>query len=300
MFSILTTTYNRADTLDRVYHSLIDQTYQKFEWIIVDDAGTDHTEKVVNEWKRKENRFDIHYHKLAVNGGKAPAVNFGLDHCNNEITLIADDDDTFAPKTLEDLKAIWNAIDRTENAKKIAAVWTLVQDEAGQLIGESFPVNFWQVDFQKRVLDRKRPPVGEKWHSWRTEVLRKYKKYTNPNSRINPSVSWNRINKDYDFLCVNVVHRTYWHSADGYIQQKKSRLKVEKRHYYSAYFELEKVSAPQILKEHYYRNMAFSYIRSLYYYRDKKKALNGLKLVACILSFCWVVPSKIWRRLLPG
>nr|MUH41045.1 glycosyltransferase family 2 protein [Zobellia laminariae] len=249
MFSILTPTHNRADVIERVYKSLKNQTYLDFEWIIIDDAGKDNTSAVVKKWQIEEKEFNIIYHKLPHNVGKAPVVNFGIDKCSRPITIIADDDDTFSSTMLEDLKSIWNTIDKTENGQKIGAVWTLVQDENGNIIGENFPLNFWQVNFKQRVLDRNGAPVGEKWHSWRTSVLKEYKKFTNPNSRVNPSVSWNRINKHYDFLCVNMVHRTYCLSEDGYILQKKTRLKVEKRHYYSSFYELQNVPAFQILKE---------------------------------------------------
>jgi len=298
MFSVLTPTHNRADILYRVYDSLKSQILKDFEWIIVDDAGTDSTETLVSQWQKEDREFEITYHKLSENKGKAGAVNFGLDYCTRKITIIADDDDTFDSKTLDDLRTIWNAIDCTESGDKIGAVWTLVKDEQGILIGEKFPADFWQVDFQARVLDRNGPPKGEKWHSWRTSALQEFKKFTNPNSRVNPSVSWNRINKHYDFLCVNIFHRTYCYSEDGYINQKKSRLKVEKRHYYSSFFELEEIPAIKILKEPYYREIGFNYMKSLYFYRDKEIHLSGSRLMMSILAFCLVFPKKVINRLL--
>ncbi|CAM3346529.1 glycosyltransferase family 2 protein [Zobellia roscoffensis] len=292
MFSILTPTHNRADVIDRVYTSLKNQTCQDFEWIIIDDAGTDNTSEVVRQWQEDENDFRIVYHKLPNNVGKAPVVNFGIDKCTHPITIIADDDDTFTTTMLEDLKSIWDTIDKTENGQQIGAVWTLVQDEKGNIIGEKFPSNFWQVNFKERVLDRNGPPLGEKWHSWRTSVLQEYKKFTNPNSRVNPSVSWNRINKDFDFLCVNMVHRTYCLSEDGYILQKKTRLKVEKRHYYSSFYELEKVPFFKILNKKYYRKVGFTYIKAFYFYRDNQTRLSTSKLLACMIAFCIELPKK--------
>ena len=50
-FTIFTPTYNRAHTLDRVYKSLLSQTFTEFEWVIVDDGSTDNTEKIVEKWK---------------------------------------------------------------------------------------------------------------------------------------------------------------------------------------------------------------------------------------------------------
>ncbi|EFO2923625.1 glycosyltransferase, partial [Escherichia coli] len=43
LISIITPTYNRAYTLDRLYNSLVTQDSEKFEWIIIDDGSTDET-----------------------------------------------------------------------------------------------------------------------------------------------------------------------------------------------------------------------------------------------------------------
>ncbi|MDC5446286.1 glycosyltransferase family 2 protein, partial [Acinetobacter baumannii] len=42
--TIFTPAYNRAHTLGRLYESLKKQTLKNFEWLIVDDGSTDHTE----------------------------------------------------------------------------------------------------------------------------------------------------------------------------------------------------------------------------------------------------------------
>ncbi|MFQ5451045.1 MAG: glycosyltransferase family 2 protein, partial [Nitrospinaceae bacterium] len=46
-FTVFTPTYNRAYTLDRVYNSLVAQTFRDFEWLIVDDGSTDNTKELV-------------------------------------------------------------------------------------------------------------------------------------------------------------------------------------------------------------------------------------------------------------
>ena len=295
MFSILTTTYNSAHLIHRVYESLMAQTYQDFEWVISDDGSSDNTEEVVEIWK-KNSDFKIIYHKMPKNLGKAYAINAGVELCGRPITINADADDTFGANTLQDLKLIWKAIERSENSDKIGAVWTIVQDEEGKLIGEPWPKNFWQVGFKERVLQRKKNVAGEKWHSWRTGVLKKYKKYTNPNSRVSPSVSWNRINKDYDFLCVNIIHRTYFSNPHGLTQQKKSKSKVIKRVYYSAFYELESATLLQILSARYYRNMAFSYFRARLLYQDIETKLSGLKLFLVFSIFLFSLPLKVIKK----
>ncbi|SIQ77602.1 glycosyltransferase family A protein [Maribacter ulvicola] len=295
MFSILTTTYNSEELIHRVYESLLSQTYKEFEWIISDDGSTDNTEQLVEKWQQTS-QFPIIYHKMEKNQGKAYAINSGITLCTQPITINADADDTFVSNTLYDLKLIWDTINNSTNPNKIGAVWTLVQDESGKLIGEKWPKNFWQVSFQERVLDRKENIAGEKWHSWRTEVLLKHKKYTNTNSRISPSISWNRINKHYDFLCVNLIHRTYFSNPTGITQQKKTKLKVLKRIYYSAYYELATPTISQILRSNYYRNMSYSYFRARLKYKDEDAKLSGTKLFSVTLIFLFKLPLKILEK----
>ena len=297
MFSILTPTYNRATTLHRVYQSLLNQTLKSFEWIIIDDGSTDDTENLVNSWMIKSNLFKIKYYKLNQNLGKSNAVNTGLDLCTEKITIIADSDDSFVPNTIAQLQAIWSTVFETMEYKRIAAIWTLVKNENGDLIGDCFPTNFWQVNFENRVLNRKKSISGEKWHSWQTNILKKYKMFDNENSFVSEGATWNRINKDYDFLCINIIHRIYWYSENGLINQKKSRLKVEKNHYYTTYFQLKDLGALNILKFKYYRNVAFDYIKAFYFYRDKNNLLNCFQFIAAVISFCLVLPNKIFFRI---
>lgn len=293
MFSILTTTYNSGHLIHRVYDSLKNQTLRDFEWIISDDGSTDDTQEIIKQWQDESN-FRIVFHKMPRNQGKAYALNAGLDLCEKPITINADADDTFAACTLEDLKQIWDNIDKSKEAEKIGAVWTIVKDENGKLIGEPWPKNFWQVSFKERVLQRKRNVAGEKWHSWRTNVLQNNKKFTNPNSRVSPSISWNRINKKYDFLCVNIIHRTYFSNPDGISLQKKSTLKIMKRLYYSAFYELQSASVKNIFRYPYYRHQAFSYVKALRYYRDRETNIGGFKLFVLYIIFILTLPLKFF------
>ena len=50
IFTVFTPTYNRAHLLDRLYHSLCQQTFQDFEWIVVNDGSKDDTDEVVKSF----------------------------------------------------------------------------------------------------------------------------------------------------------------------------------------------------------------------------------------------------------
>lgn len=298
MFSIITPTYNREDTLHRVYDSLRSQSYTKFQWIVIDDGSTDGTQRLMASWMKEVNDFEIQYHQLPENKGKPYALNFGFHLCTGDYTIIADSDDSFRPNTLSDLKEIWCFIDRTNPGSNIGAIWTLVEDENNNIIGEKFPKDFWQVNLKERVLNRKNPVLGEKWHSWKTDVLKKYQMYHNDNSFVSESATWTRINKDFDYLCLNIVHRKYWYSGDGLIHQKKSKLKNYKISYYTSFYQLQSTSNRDICSQPYYRNLAFEFIKSTYYYSDPLNKLNSIKKILCWLIFIYKLPRALMSKLM--
>ena len=51
--SVIIPTYNRADLVREAIQSVLDQTYQDFEIIVVDDGSTDGTEQVLAQYKDK-------------------------------------------------------------------------------------------------------------------------------------------------------------------------------------------------------------------------------------------------------
>ena len=298
MFSILTPTYNRAHTLERVYQSLMSQTDKDFEWHIIDDASTDETVSLVETWLKKDLPFKINYHILKVNKGKPNALNVGLKFCSRPITIIADSDDTFVANTIYDLKKLWETVNLSENANKIASIWTLVYNEEHELVGEQFPSNFWQVNLEKRILKRKKPITGEKWHSWRTDVLKEFEMYHSDHSFISEGTTWNRINKEYDFLCVNIFHRIYYASPDGLILKKKSRLRIEKIKFYGSYYQLKGTSIKDIFTNKYYHYLAFNYVKSSMIYKNRDITLEPYKVFCCFLIFIWLTPVRLKSYLL--
>ena len=62
-FTVFTPTYNRVNVINRVYSSLLNQTFHDFEWLIIDDGSTDKTAELVQSWKNDPNTwFPIRYY----------------------------------------------------------------------------------------------------------------------------------------------------------------------------------------------------------------------------------------------
>lgn len=95
LITVITPTYNRANTLDRLYRSLQEQSSKNFMWLIVDDGSADKTEALVKNFV-EEADFPIQYLKK-TNGGKHTALNVGIQAIESELTFIVDSDDTVLP-----------------------------------------------------------------------------------------------------------------------------------------------------------------------------------------------------------
>ena len=95
--SIVIPTYNRAWLLRKAILSVLNQTYQDFEIIVVDDASTDNTIDAINALNSKK----IKYIRHDVNKGEAGARNTGILNTNGQYIAFLDDDDEWLPKKLE-------------------------------------------------------------------------------------------------------------------------------------------------------------------------------------------------------
>ena len=294
MFNIITPTYNREHLIHRVFESLKNQTFKNFTWIVIDDGSTDNTKNVIENWADKTSEFKIEYYYLQKNVGKPEAVNFGLTKCDRLYTIIADSDDTFVPNTLSDLKQIWEEINLVQN--NIAAIWTLVIDENNEIKGDRFIEDKWKVDFEERVLRQKKQLQGDKWHCWKTNILKQFPLYSDKKCHIGESHTWNRINKKYDFLCVNTAYLKAHVTNISLITSKKSRITESRASYYSAYYGLKDVNVNEIISHSYYQSLAFEYAKSKIFYSDSHLKLSHLKYLVSIVFFLIQIPNRIVNR----
>jgi glycosyltransferase involved in cell wall biosynthesis len=105
-FSIITPTYNRAILIERAIKSILNQSYQDFEMIIVDDGSIDNTDEIVSNYLYDKR---IRYFKAEFNGGVNKARNIGLSNIEKDSDWVTflDSDDEFCFDALENmLKAV--------------------------------------------------------------------------------------------------------------------------------------------------------------------------------------------------
>ena len=94
--SVVITTYNRAALLPRAIRSVLAQTYEDYELIIVDDCSTDDTPEVVQRFADSRIRAVRH----SDNRGQSAAVNTGIRLARGEYIAFLDDDDEWVDRKL--------------------------------------------------------------------------------------------------------------------------------------------------------------------------------------------------------
>lgn len=101
LVSIIIPTYNRAHLIGETLDSVLAQTYQNWECIVVDDGSTDSTDEVMAEYMAKDARF-WYYHRPEdrLAGGNA-ARNYGFEKSKGEYIQWFDSDDIMLPDYLE-------------------------------------------------------------------------------------------------------------------------------------------------------------------------------------------------------
>lgn len=102
--SVIIPTYNRAEILPKSVNSVLNQTFEDFELIVVDDASEDHTGSVISGMN--DNRID--YVRHHDNRHVSAARNTGIEHARGEFIAFLDDDDCWLPGKLEQQVRLMN------------------------------------------------------------------------------------------------------------------------------------------------------------------------------------------------
>lgn len=214
LFTVLTPTYNRADTLRRVYESLARQTLRDFEWLIVDDGSSDNTRAVVEAWQAQAD-FPIRY-IWQKNQHKKTAFNHGVKEAQGQFVVALDSDDEILPDTLATLKEIWESIPAARRADYVAITGLCARPD-GSVVGDPYPQDVFDstaadVYFRYRI-------QGEKFGCMRTDILRRFPFPDDIAGFVPESLVWWAISRaGYLSRFVNRVLRVYHDNPQGLSQ----------------------------------------------------------------------------------
>lgn len=195
MITIFTPTYNRKNTLNRLYNSLCAQTSYDFEWIVIDDGSTDDTKTFFETIKQES--FPIRYY-YQENGGKHRAINKGVSLANGEYFFIVDSDDYLTPNAV----SIISEYIKNINDSSICGIVGLRVDTLGRVIGTQ--CNYSVIDIDFLSYRTKLHIQGDRAEIVRTSIMREYLFPTFDGEKFcTEAVVWNRIAQKYKARYIN-------------------------------------------------------------------------------------------------
>lgn len=104
LISVIVPIYNVEDYIRQCFDSLLNQTYQNFEVLMINDGSPDNSASICQEYAARDSRFR-YFEK--ENGGISTAVNLGIEHSQGEYVTLMDPDDWADNDYLE---VLYNAI----------------------------------------------------------------------------------------------------------------------------------------------------------------------------------------------
>lgn len=130
--SVLMPAYNVERYVAEATESVLSQTYENFEFLIIDDGSTDGTLPIVESYARKDERVRVISH---ANMGMGASLNQALDLARNEWIVRMDADDIMLPHRIE--RQVAFVKDNPDVA--VASTGSYFIDEGGRIIGNYQP-----------------------------------------------------------------------------------------------------------------------------------------------------------------
>ena len=131
LISVIMTAYNAEEFIEKSIRSVLEQTYQNLQLIIINDGSNDLTGQIV----RKFNDPRIEYFELPENRHIAYATNIGFSKVRGDYIAIIDSDDIWFPNKLE--KQICYL--RSNPQHQGCFTWVTLIDENGAVIDDKMP-----------------------------------------------------------------------------------------------------------------------------------------------------------------
>lgn len=171
--SVIVPVYKVEAYLDKCVKSIMNQTYENLEIILVDDGSPDNCGSICDEYAKNDKRVRV-IHK--ENGGLSSARNSGLDLCTGEYVSFVDSDDWIDSKLYENLmneinkeevdllefKSVKVFDNKEEKFEDTYEYKTFIDNEALKSYYEDgrLQISSWSKIYKKELFDNIRFPEG--------------------------------------------------------------------------------------------------------------------------------------------
>ena len=196
--TVFTPTFNRKDTLNRLYESLILQNDREyFEWLVIDDGSEDGTESEIKKFI-EEDKIDIRYLRKE-NGGKPSAYNLALETAESPLFFCVDSDDWLLPNAVAFIRANEK---RLLNNKLLSGIAGRSADKYGNPLEKEYKKEF--VSDTMRIRDvykgKDKPEI------MKTEMLKKFRfPIIEGEKFITEAIVFDALTKEFPILYTNAL-----------------------------------------------------------------------------------------------
>lgn len=228
--SVLTATYNRANLLEKLYRSLLENTKYKLEtqWLIMDDGSTDETKAVVEKFK-EEHKLEIQYF-YQENQGKMQALNQLLPYATGELLIECDSDDYLKEDAWKKIEESYPKMD-----DNTYALCYLKENQSGDNMGKTF------LKEETTMFDLyfKQGEDGEKALVFNTKIRKQYQYELEHNEKfITEARMYHKMDLHYKIKCINQPIMVCQYQEDGYTKNIQNTFQQNKYGYYQYFKEM--------------------------------------------------------------
>jgi len=258
--SVIIPVYNAEKTILRCIDSLLNQTFQDMEVIIIDDCGQDDSIKIIqNQIVEHSQKNKFHFAKTAVNSGPGPARNIGLQMAQGEYIAFVDSDDWVEPDMYSTLYE--TAIQHSADMCYCRAIWEDPKKNRQRILSN---ISVKSGDFSDE--NKRHFLTNFKSYFWfyifRREIINKH----------NITFPSEKAAEDIYFLTCNILYAERIAYVDKpmyhyvYDSNSLSKLKNEKRYLdkLSVFRQLFDYAKKHNLYEEYKQELQFIYLRKAY------------------------------------
>lgn len=194
LVSIIVTHHNYSAHLEDCVRSILDQTHENWECVVVDDASSDEEHDIAKQLVERMGDERFRFLALEENVGQIPAFFAGLDQTRGEFVCPLDPDDRYGETFLAEMVAAHNNVVRHVSLISCEQMLLLRGDQliSGVVTGHSFKAVMGD-DTGIRVLDHLHyfPATNEKW-PWSSTSGMMFRRPALNAVRPNGGIRWKR------------------------------------------------------------------------------------------------------------
>ncbi len=206
LVSVITPAYNAETTLLKSVNSVLSQSFEDIELLIIVNGCTDKTEQLANEIASNDNRVKI----FQSSKGKVPARNLGLMKARGEIIALNDADDLWKPEKLK------TQIDSLKEGFDVVAGKIECIDEYGKITSDPLNRPLHHLDIVRSMLAGINP-IANSAAIFKKKLLDYVGTYDDCFPFCEDYHFWLKAVKFAKFRNVNEIVLTYFtHSSPGY------------------------------------------------------------------------------------